>query len=142
LVDEVAQALRPVAADNDVTLVAGEGEGAVVDADRDRVRQAIANLVDNGVKYSRPGGEVRIAVWRDDGEAGVSVADAGLGISADALPHVFDRFYRVNSAGVRVRGGSGLGLAICREIALAHGGRVWAESEEGRGSRFSLALPA
>jgi signal transduction histidine kinase len=141
VVDEVAADLGPIAAAKDVSLMAA-GDGATVDADRDRIRQVVANFVDNAVKYSRPGDAVRVDTWTEDGEAGVRVRDDGVGIPADALPHVFDRFYRVDSARVRESGGSGLGLAICQEIAAAHGGRVWAESEEGRGSSFSLALPA
>jgi CheY-like chemotaxis protein len=92
--------------------------------------------------YSHEGGEVRITTWRRNGEAGVSVADDGVGLPSDALAHVFDRFYRVDDASVRDQGGSGLGLAICREILTAHGGRVWAESEVGAGARFCLAVPA
>ncbi|MEA2350520.1 MAG: two-component system, OmpR family, sensor kinase, partial [Thermoleophilaceae bacterium] len=141
VVDEVAADLGPIAGEKGVTLVAA-GDDAVVDADRDRIRQVVANLVDNAVKYSPPGGVVRTEAWREDGEAGLRVSDDGLGIPADALPHVFDRFYRVDSTRVRASGGSGLGLAICHEIVTAHGGRIWAESDEGHGSRFSLTLPA
>jgi two-component system OmpR family sensor kinase len=140
VIDDVTAELGPVAAEKGVSLSAG-GKGATVDADRNRIRQVAANLVDNALKYSPPGSEVHVEAWREAGEAGVHVRDEGIGIPADALPHVFDRFYRVDSARTRENGGSGLGLAICREIAVAHGGHVWAESEEGRGSRFSLALP-
>jgi signal transduction histidine kinase len=138
VIDDVAAELGPLAADKDVTIASG-GDAAVVTADRERIRQVVANLVENAVKYSHAGGEVRVAIWHVSDEVGVSVADGGVGIPADALPQVFDRFYRAERA--RVRGGSGLGLAICREIVAAHGGRMWAESETGRGSRFSLALP-
>jgi heavy metal sensor kinase len=141
VVDEVATDLEPIAAARTVTVEAS-GDGGAVVADRHRVRQAVANLVDNAVKYSPPGGAVRVATWREDGEVRVSVADGGPGIPAEDLPHLFDRFYRVDSARVRATGGSGLGLAICREIVVAHGGRVWAQSEVRRGSTFSLALPA
>ena len=85
---------------------------------------------------------MRVHDWRTDDEVGVTVTDDGPGIPADARAHLFDRFYRVDGARTRAVGGSGLGLAICREIAVAHGGNVWVESEEGRGSSFSLALPA
>jgi signal transduction histidine kinase len=141
IADEVAADLGPVAAKRDVTIAAA-GDAPPVDADRERIRQVVANLVDNAVKYSRPGGAVRIDASRDNGHAEMRVSDDGVGIPADALPHVFDRFYRVDSARVRASGGSGLGLAICHEIATAHGGRIRAESEEGRGSSFSLTLPA
>jgi signal transduction histidine kinase len=82
-----------------------------------------------------------VTAWQADGEVGVTVADDGPGIPEDARAHVFDRFYRVDRARGRDAGGSGLGLAICSEIARAHGGRVSIESEEGKGSAFSLALP-
>jgi heavy metal sensor kinase len=141
LVDEVAADLGAVA-DRAGVAISVDGAGGPVEADRDRIRQLLVNLVENAVKYSRPGGEVRIEAWREGGEMWVRVSDDGLGIPADALPHLFERFFRVDSARVRTTGGSGLGLAICREIALAHGGRVWAESEEGTGSSFTLALPA
>ena len=140
VVDEVAAELRPLAADREIT-VSASGEPVEVEGDRDRLRQVVANLVDNAVKYSHEGGEVRITTWRRNGEAGVSVADDGVGLSSDALAHVFDRFYRVDDVRVRDQGGSGLGLAICREILTAHGGRVWAESEAGAGARFCLAVP-
>jgi len=141
VVDEVAAELGPVAADRGIT-VSAAGELVEVEGDRDRLRQVVANLVDNAVKYSHEGGEVRITTWQRNGEAGVSVADDGVGLPSDALAHVFDRFYRVDDARVGDHGGSGLGLAICREIATAHGGRVWAESEPGSGARFCLAVPA
>ena len=84
---------------------------------------------------------MRVTSWCSDDEVGVTVADDGPGIPAEARGHIFDRFYRVDGARGRDNGGSGLGLAICREIAGAHGGRVWVESEEGAGSAFTLALP-
>ncbi|HEX3317351.1 MAG TPA: ATP-binding protein [Solirubrobacteraceae bacterium] len=141
IADAVAADFGPIAAHRGITIDAA-GERVDVAADRDRLRQVVVNLVDNAVKYSHDGGGVRIATWRHDGEVGLSVSDDGVGLPPDALAQVFDRFYRVDQARVREEGGSGLGLAICREIAVAHGGRVWAESDPGRGARFSLALPA
>ncbi|HEX8855521.1 MAG TPA: ATP-binding protein [Thermoleophilaceae bacterium] len=141
VVDDVVAELAPVAADRGVT-VSAEGDRGVVAADRDRIRQVLANLVDNAVKHSPEGGEVRIAVWEEPGEARLSVADDGPGIPEAALPYVFDRFYRVDAARKHDDGGSGLGLAICREIVAAHGGSVWAESQPGRGSTFHVSLPA
>jgi heavy metal sensor kinase len=139
--DSVAAELGPAALERGVRLLAA-GDGALVDGDPARLRQVVANLVDNAVKYSPDGGEVRAEAWRANGEVGLTVSDGGAGIPQSELGHVFDRFYRVDSSRVRATGGSGLGLAICREIVAAHGGRIWAESEEGRGSRFTLALPA
>ncbi len=109
-------------------------------ADPHRLQQALRNLIENAIKYCRPGGEVSISSWARDSEVGITVTDDGPGIPAEAREHVFDRFYRADLARGREGGGSGLGLAICKEIANAHGGRVWVESEEGKGSAFSLAL--
>jgi heavy metal sensor kinase len=132
--------LAPLAAEKRVR-VEVEGDACDVDADAQRLHQALTNLIENAIKYARPGGEVLVTAWARDDEVGVTVVDDGPGIPAASRARIFDRFYRVDGARGREGGGSGLGLAICREIAGAHGGRVWVESEEGRGSAFSLALP-
>jgi heavy metal sensor kinase len=138
--EHVAGRLRPLADAKRIRLNVS-GNGAVVEGDRERLYQAVSNLVDNAVKYSEAGGEVRISVWQRGGEAGLTVADSGPGIPAESLHRIFDRFVRADAARSRMAGGTGLGLAIAREIVEAHGGRVWAESELRRGSAFSLALP-
>jgi heavy metal sensor kinase len=132
--------LAPLAAGARVRLEV-EGERCAAKVDPERLHQALTNLVENAIKFSPPGGTVCVTAWCRNDEAGVTVTDEGPGIPAGARSRIFDRFYRVDSARGREAGGSGLGLAICREIADAHGGRVWVESEEGRGSAFSLALP-
>jgi signal transduction histidine kinase len=113
----------------------------VVDADEHRIDQMLANLVENAIEYTPAGGTVTVVIWQRGDETGVTVEDTGPGIPREALEHVFDRFYRADGARQRTSGGSGLGLSICREIAVAHGGRVWVESEPGQGSAFSVALP-
>ena len=132
--------LRPLAADKAIRLEV-DGEPCEAQADPQRLHQALTNLIENAIKFTPRGGEVRIVTWSSEQEVGVTVADDGPGIPEDARARVFDRFYRVDRARGRDVGGSGLGLAICREIATAHGGRVWFESREGGGSAFSLALP-
>jgi heavy metal sensor kinase len=132
--------LQPLAAAKRIQLEV-DGESRDAQADPQRLNQALTNFIENAIKYSQPGGEVHVSAWARDDEVGVTVADNGPGIPADARAHIFDRFYRADRARGRDGGGSGLGLAICREIANAHGGRVWVESEEGKGSAFSLALP-
>jgi len=139
-IEAAARPLRPLAGAKGVRLDV-EGGGSEAQADPQRLHQALTNLIVNAIKFTPPGGAVRVTSWRRDGEVGVTVADDGPGVPAADREHLFDRFYRVDSARGRDVGGSGLGLAICREIAVAHGGRVWVESEEGRGSAFSLALP-
>jgi heavy metal sensor kinase len=139
-IDAAVGPLLPLAAAKGIRVEIG-GVSSEAEADPHRLHQVLANYVDNAIKYTRPGGEVRVTSWRRDGEVGVTVTDDGPGIPAHDRMHVFDRFFRVDRARGRGVGGSGLGLAICREIAAAHGGRVWVESEEGRGSAFSVALP-
>jgi two-component system OmpR family sensor kinase len=140
MVSDVLAKLRPIAQAKGIGLEV-EGERAEVLADGPRFELVITNLVDNAIKYTGAGGTVRVVVWRDPHEAGLTVRDTGPGIGADALPHLFDRFYRADAARSRSAGGSGLGLAICKEIVTAHGGRLWASSEPGHGSAFSLAMP-
>jgi len=142
LVGEVAAKLQPMARAKAINLTV-EGDGAEVYADGPRLELVVTNLVDNAIKYTGRGGVVRVRLWRDQGDAGLTVSDTGPGISKEALPRLFDRFYRADSSRARAagQGGSGLGLAICKEIASAHGGRLWAESEPGAGSSFWLAMP-
>jgi signal transduction histidine kinase len=110
-------------------------------ADRERVHQVLFNLLDNALRFTPPGGEVRVSAERRNGEVDVHVSDTGPGIAAEHLPRVFERFYRVDPARSRDDGGTGIGLAIARSVVEAHGGRIWAESEPGRGSVFTFELP-
>jgi len=109
-------------------------------ADVERARQVITNLVHNSIKFTPPGGEVSLSVGPAGDEVVISVRDTGVGIPADDLSRIFERFYKADRA--RSGGGTGLGLAIAKHIVLAHGGRVWATSVEGKGSTFYVALPA
>ncbi len=115
-----------------------EGEPYQVQADSRRLRLAFTNLVDNAVKYTPSGGTVRVGTWCSEEEVGVTVVDDGPGVAPEHAEHVFDRFYRGSAA---TADGTGLGLAICREVAVAHGGRVWVDSAPGAGSVFTFALP-
>jgi signal transduction histidine kinase len=112
-----------------------------IDVDRERVHQVLFNLVDNAVRFTPPGGEVRIEAHRHNGAVEVSVADTGVGIPADALPRLFERFYRVDPSRSREDGGTGIGLAIARSVVEAHGGSITASSEPGGGSTFTFDLP-
>ena len=113
-----------------------------VEGDRDRLRQVLWNLVENALRYTGPEGLIRLALRRDGPSAELSVSDDGPGIAAEHLPRIFDRFYRVDTARSRATGGSGLGLAIVKHIVQAHGGCVTVASELGRGTTFTVRLPA
>jgi two-component system phosphate regulon sensor histidine kinase PhoR len=112
-----------------------------VRGDRERIGQALLNLLHNAVKFSPTGSAVTVAVIAAEAEVVVAVADHGPGIPRSALPRIFERFYKVDRARTRGAGGTGLGLSIASHIVEAHGGRIWAESEEGIGSTFSFAIP-
>jgi two-component system phosphate regulon sensor histidine kinase PhoR len=110
-----------------------------IQADKDRIRQTIINLVHNAIKFNKPAGRVTISTGYDSKSVTVNVADTGIGISKEDLPHVFERFYKADKA--RTGGGSGLGLAIAKHTVQAHSGDIHAQSEEGKGSTFTFSLP-
>jgi heavy metal sensor kinase len=118
-------------------------EPVVIMADAGRIKQVLVNLLDNAIKYTSNGGEIIISVSRPGAErqAILEISDTGIGIPADSLPHVFERFYRSDKARTRESGGAGLGLSIVKAISKAHGGTVTIESVEGRGTKVRLALP-
>jgi len=115
-----------------VPLVRGDGE---------RLGQALLNILHNAVKFSPAGGEVVVRVVADEQEVVVTVQDHGQGIPPAALTRVFERFYKGDRARTRGVGGTGLGLSIARHVVEAHGGRIWADSEEGSGSTFGFTVP-
>jgi two-component system phosphate regulon sensor histidine kinase PhoR len=110
-----------------------------VAADRERIRQVVTNLLHNAIKFSSQGGRVVISTRQEGGYVSVSIADKGIGIAREDLPHVFERFYKADKS--RSGGGTGLGLAIAKHVVQAHGGKILAQSEEGKGSVFSFTLP-
>ena len=101
----------------------------------------IYNVIDNAIKYTPRGGSVQASLIRSGRRAIIRVTDTGIGIPQADLPHVFDRFYRVDKARSRATGGTGLGLSIVKQIVALHGGTITAESEEGKGSTFTIDLP-
>jgi two-component system phosphate regulon sensor histidine kinase PhoR len=112
-----------------------------VRADAQRLHQVLFNLLDNAIKYTQVGGHVTILATEKEGAIETAVADDGVGIGPEHLPHVFERFYRVDKARSRELGGTGLGLSIVKHIVQSHGGRVWAESQVEKGSTFYFTLP-
>jgi two-component system phosphate regulon sensor histidine kinase PhoR len=112
-----------------------------VQGDSRAVEQVLRNLVSNAIKYSAPGRPIVVRGQAGDGVVKISVQDEGYGISADDLPHIFERFYRADNDLTRQASGIGLGLSICRELLEAQGGQIWAESVLGQGSTFHFTLP-
>jgi len=104
------------------------------------MEQVLVNLIHNAIKFTPPGGEISIHVSQNENNVVFVVRDTGVGISSDALPRIFERFYKADRS--RSGGGTGLGLSICRHLVEAHGGKIWAESEPGKGSSFYFSLPA
>ncbi len=126
----------------DQHVCAVESNGPVIGMyDASRIMQLLENLTENGVKYSPHGGKVRLKVWADSDCAYISVTDQGIGIPADDLPHIFERFYRAANVDDRQFAGMGLGLFICRGIVAQHGGRIHVSSRPGAGSSFQIELP-
>src|SRR6185436_17349233 len=118
-------------------------EPLAAEADPDKLRQVLANLLDNAVKYSPEGGTVTVAARRQDDHVEVTVSDEGVGIPEAEQERIFRKFYRADGSGPRAgQGGTGLGLFIVRGLVTAMGGRIWVRSREGEGSRFTFELPA
>lgn len=112
-----------------------------LEMDQDKITQVLDNIISNALKYSPEGGTITFQVKELDGEIEISVQDEGVGIPKDNIERIFDRFYRVDKARTRKLGGTGLGLAIAKEMVVAHGGRIWAASEEGVGTTVFFTLP-
>lgn len=112
-----------------------------VEIDTDKMTQVIDNILNNAIKYSPDGGRIKVGMRTTDAQLIISISDEGLGIPKKDLPRIFDRFYRVDKARSRAQGGTGLGLAIAKEIIKQHKGFIWAKSEYGKGSTFTIVLP-
>jgi len=140
IVNEALEALQPLAARKSLRLkFHSPAEGRLdIDCDQGRIQQVLGNLIDNAIKFSEAGGAIDVRVERRLSEACFSVTDFGRGISSSDLPHIFNRFWKVNKT---ARVGTGLGLSIAKGIVEAHGGRIWTESQIGAGSTFFFTLP-
>jgi signal transduction histidine kinase len=130
------------AAARGVSLVVGQAaDGAISNVDPDRIGQVLRNLLSNALRHTPAGGSVTLDCRSEGKHIMLSVRDTGMGIKAEDLPHIFDRFYRGEKSRARATGGAGLGLAIVKQLVEAHGGAVWAESTPGQGATFYIRLP-
>lgn len=142
LLVSTAESYKPMATAKGVNLtVQTHAALPKVEVDRERMVQVLGNLLSNALRYTPQGGDVIMSASRDDGFVKLAVADTGVGIPADKLPHIFERSYRVDESRFQQEGESGLGLAIARSIVEAHGGEISAESEVGRGTTIKVAVP-
>jgi two-component system phosphate regulon sensor histidine kinase PhoR len=142
VVEEVLEELGPLAREKPLTvLVDLPADLPPVVSDRQKVMVILANLLSNAIKFTPAGGTVRISAAAQNGELRVEVADTGIGIPPEAIPHIFEPFYQVEDSLTREHGGIGLGLTIAREMIKRCGGQIGVESVPGQGSRFYFTLP-
>jgi len=141
LCKETAHRLEPIAQKREQKILLTLGDPCDLYADKSKLTQVIYNLMENAVKYTQVGGQVKVTLVKEGRDAVLSVTDNGPGIPKENLPHIFDRFYRVDKARSRESGGTGLGLSIVHQLVLLHGGAIRVESEEGKGSTFIVEIP-
>jgi len=141
VVSEAVSAIRPSAESKQISIYEGQIPTIHVSADALRVRQIFYNLLSNGVKFTDPGGEVMVGAVRDGNCVEITVSDTGMGIPALECERIFDKFYQIGYTTSGVRQGTGLGLTICKQLVEMQGGKIWVDSEPGRGSRFHFTLP-
>ena len=141
LAASTAGEMRVLAQEKSITVRTFIEDGIYVDGDRTHLQQVVVNLIDNAIKYTQECGTVEVRVQSQGGNAVLEVSDNGVGIPANAISHVFERFYRADKARSRASGGAGLGLSIVKAICTAHGAEIGVSSDEGRGSCFRVELP-
>ncbi|MEC4670136.1 MAG: HAMP domain-containing sensor histidine kinase, partial [Nitrospirota bacterium] len=141
LVEDIQRQAALLGQDQGIQVTLGAVEPATIRGDELRIRELLLNLVDNAVKYSRPGGKVPISLVSEGNSARLWVTDHGIGIAPEEQPHIFDRFFRTPAARAHAKEGTGLGLSICKWIADAHHGRIEVQSAAGVGSQFTVILP-
>jgi two-component system phosphate regulon sensor histidine kinase PhoR len=140
-VERVIRMLSVIAADNAITIETDLKDDCSILILEDDLYQIIFNLVENGIKYNTPGGKLFIRLMRNQDNAIMQIRDTGMGIPADSISHIFERFYRVDKARARKSGGSGLGLAIVRLIVERNRGEISVDSEPGIGTTFTVSFP-
>lgn len=141
LVFDILNRLEPLAMQKDIELIVNKIKDSTIEVDEMKVSLAISNVIENGIKYTDPGGSVTITMDADHQNAFITVTDTGIGIEEEEIPHVFSRFYRVDKTRDRETGGTGLGLAITHKTILQHNGSIRLTSEVNKGSTFLIRLP-
>lgn len=141
LLESILKLLRPLAGEKNIELVLESYRPILAEVDEPKLSMAVMNIVENGIKYNNVDGWVHVSLNADQTYFYIKVQDGGYGIPADALDHIFDRFYRVDKARDRATGGTGLGLAITKSIIVAHNGIIKTYSEEGVGTTFNMQIP-
>ena len=141
VVTEQVKRLSPLARERGIELSCVIRAPCETTGDSLKLHQVVYHIIDDAIKYTPRGGAVRVELSRAGKRAVIRVEDTGIGIPAEDLPHIFDRFYRVDKARSRETGGTGLGLSIVRQIVLLHDGDIHAQSEENKGSVFTIELP-
>ena len=141
LVEEVCKHAEVLAEEKNIKIIIAFLEAVQVKGDEVRLRQMSWNILQNGIKYTQCGGEVKVSLQNDGEFALMTIQDTGIGIPEEDLGFIFNRFYRVDKARSRDEGGSGLGLSICRQIAEAHKGTIEVESKLGAGTQFKIRIP-
>ncbi len=144
IIEEAAKGMNHVAEANGLSIKTSVGKGIpMVHASRSRLLQVFNNLIGNGIKFNKEKGVIRLEASYKEGdeEVNISVSDTGIGIPRKNLPRIFDRFYQVDGTTSRKYGGTGLGLAITKSVIDAHGGKIWADSQPGKGTTFYFTLP-
>jgi heavy metal sensor kinase len=142
LATSTADQMSLLAEDKKIALTCEKAEDAFIQGDRARIKQVVVNLLGNAIKYTPEGGQVRLAVRAHGGQAILEVADTGSGIPPEALPHIFQRFYRADESRSQDPEGAGLGLSIVQSICHAHSAEITVESTPGQGSRFQVKFPS
>lgn len=136
-----ANTVRKEAEEKELEIILPTDDDIRIDGEKDRIQQMILNLISNSIAYTPEGGKITISIKEREHEVDIRVADTGIGISKDDLPRIFERFYRVDKARDRDSGGTGLGLAIVKHLVESHHGTIQVESEEGKGTAFTVTLP-
>ena len=141
VMDEVFGHAQALANEKNIKISIAFLEPVQINGDAVRLRQVIWNILHNAIKYTQPGGQIKIFLEDKADSAFLTIQDTGIGIPEEHLPNIFNRFFRVDKSRSRKEGGSGLGLSICKHIVEAHKGRIDVESQLGKGTKFKIRLP-